>query len=322
MRTTHPIRGACVALLFLAGVVPAADTNALPAIPRESPIAYFRQLLVMTDAERSSELAGRPEAQRVGLQAKVDEYLALPASERELRLRATELRFYLLPLMRVSPEEREARLESVPENIRDLVADRLVQWALIPPTFRQQWLENEAALQLFSRMHPGSAANADELVGQLPTARVATMERDFARWQALSDGERAQLLRGFNHFFRLTAVEKKRTLRTLSEEERIAMQKALRKFDALPPSQREACVRGFHQFVLMPPSERARFMGNVDRWQAMSPEDREQWRSVVNQLAYQLAQRPPLPPGVEPVLVYDTPPLPIGFAPPAIVGTN
>lgn len=318
MRQVRHIRGACVALLFLASAVLAAETDASPVTQPASPIAYFRQLLVMTDGERFAELARRPESQRAGLQAKVDEYLVMPASDRELRLRATELRFYLLPMMRLSPEECEARLKSVPEDIRDLVTDRLVQWTLIPPSFRQQWVENEAALQLFSRMHPESPANANELIGQLPTARMAAMEKDFARWQALSDGERAQLLKGFNQFFQLTAVEKQRTLRTLSEEERLAMKKAIRTFENLPPTQREACVQGFQQFMLMPPSERAKFMKNVDRWQAMSPEDREEWRSVVDHLA----QMPPLPPGVEPVLVHDTPPLPIGFTPPVTARTN
>jgi hypothetical protein len=307
-----------VALLFLAGAAGAVETNRPPANKPGSPIAYFRELLVMSESERYAELFKRPEAQRVGLQAKIEEYAAMPATERELRLRATELRFFLMPLMRLSPGDREARLQDVPEDIRDVVEDRLAQWRLIPPSFQQQLLENQAALQLFSRMHPETAANADELIGQLPTARVAAMEEDFQRWQALSDGERIQLLRGFNHFFQLTAAEKERTLRALSSEERIAMEKTLKTFERLPPAQRAACVRGFQQFVLMPPGERAKFLKNADRWQSMSPEDREQWRMVVDQLS----QMPPLPPGVEPVLRPEMPPLPPGFEPALTVGTN
>ena len=313
MRRLPNIRGALAVFLLVSGVVAQAGTNAPPARTPASPIAYFRELLAMTEAERVAELAGRPESQRTALLTKVDQYAGMSASDRELRLRATELRYFLMPLMRLSPEESESRLESIPEDIRDLVEGRLVQWNLIPPDFRNQLLENQAALKLFSRMHPDSAPNADELIGQLPTPLVAEMEEEFARWQALTSAQRSRLLRGFNNFFQLTPVEQERTLRTLSIEERVAMEKTLRQFDSLPPAQRSACIQGFQQFMLMPPHERAKFMENVDRWQAMSPEDREEWRSVVRRLS-QI-------PGVEPVLV-QSPPLPLGFSPPVTAGTN
>jgi hypothetical protein len=305
-------------LLLLAGSALASDAASPPDPKPASPVAYFRELLVMSETERYAELAQRPEAQRHGLLAKIEEYLQLPATERELRLRATELRFFLLPMMRLDVEEQQARMASVPEDLRDLVQDRLTQWRLIPPSLQQQLLDNQAALQLFSRMHPETPANADELIGRLPTARVGEMEADFARWQALSAGERSQLLKSFRHFFELTTVERQRTLRTLSAEERLAMEKTLEQFETLPPRQREACVQGFQQFVLMPPGERAAFLRNADRWQAMSPEAREEWRTVV----HRLSQMPPLPPGVDPVLRPLTPPLPPGLEPSVVLGTN
>jgi len=318
MRGTLHIHRVPVALLFLAGLAFGSETNSPPSQPATSPVAYFRQLLVMTDSERAEELAKRPEAQRAGLEAKIEQYAAMPASERELRLRATELRYFLLPLMRLPPGEREARLHSVPDDIRDLVEDRLSQWTLIPPPFQEELLKNQATLQLFSRMNPESPATADELIRQMPASKAGEVEADFERWQALSQAQQHQLLKGFNSFFQLTPVEQERTLRTLSSEERLAMEKTLRQYDSLPPYQRTACIQAFQQFVLMPAGERAKFLRNADRWQAMTPEDRQQWRSVVNQLA----QMPPLPPGVEPVLIQDSPPLPPGFAPAVTATTN
>jgi len=313
------IKGATLALFFGVSSLVAADSTNSPPVPQPtSPVAYFRQLLAMTDAELGAELAKRPESQRAALTAKIQEYATMPASDRELRLRATELRFYLLPMMKLSETERSERLAQVPEEIRELVEDRLVQWYLVPPTFREEMLENQAALLLFSRMHPESPANADELVGPLPTAKVSGMEDEFAQWQALSPGQRSQLLRCFNHFFELTSNEKARTLQTLSDAERLAMEKTLKKFEGLPEYQRQACLRGFQQFLLMPPGEQARFLENVDRWQALSPEDREEWRTVVEQLS----QMPPLPPGVDPVFVRSPPPLPTGFVPPVTAQTN
>jgi len=173
MRGTLHIHRVPVALLFLAGLAFGSETNSPPSQPATSPVAYFRQLLVMTDSERAEELAKRPEAQRAGLEAKIEQYAAMPASERELRLRATELRYFLLPLMRLPPGEREARLHSVPDDIRDLVEDRLSQWTLIPPPFQEELLKNQATLQLFSRMNPESPATADELIRQMPASNCS-----------------------------------------------------------------------------------------------------------------------------------------------------
>src|ERR1019366_7847670 len=70
-----------------------------PLPPAQSPISFFRDLLAMNGAERKQALTNRsPEGQKLILD-KVREYESLPPDERELRLRVTELRWYLVPLM-------------------------------------------------------------------------------------------------------------------------------------------------------------------------------------------------------------------------------
>lgn len=290
-----------------------------PPLPKTiSPVAYFRELLVMSPAERAVEMSKRPAQQRAALNSKIEQYASMTPEDRELRLRATELRFFLLPLMRATPEERAAEIEHVPANIRDLVQDRLVQWNLIPPSFQEQLLQNQTTLLLFSRLNPTSDATADDLVNSLSISQQEAVADELQHWQTLPPAQQAQLLKGFTHFFALTPQEKDRTLRTLSQEERRAMEVTLNKFDTLPPSQRAACVRGFQQFASMPSTERIQFLRNVDRWQAMSPDERQEWRTVVDRLS----AMPPLPPGVDSVLAPQTPPLPIGFAPPVTAKTN
>ena len=79
----------------------AAATNVPPLPPVVlSPVEFFRQLLAMLPAERNSSLTNRTPEARARILAKVREYQALDPDERELRLRATELRWYLLPLLR------------------------------------------------------------------------------------------------------------------------------------------------------------------------------------------------------------------------------
>jgi hypothetical protein len=291
-----------------------AETSARPVPPPTSPVAYFRELLAMDAGELEAELARRPEAQRAPLQAKLEEYASLPADQRELRLRATELRYFLPPLFRMSPEARSNRLETVPADLRELIEHRLLQWTLMPPDFQRQLLENDAALRLFSRIHPETPPDAAELFLRPPPGQSELPAAQLEKWSALSLGEQTQLLASFQRFFLLTEEEKARTLRTLSPEEQQAMERTMQQFESLPAQQRAACIRGFQQFALMPPSERAQFLKNAEKWQAMTPEERQEWRDAVNSIA----TMPPLPPGVEPVLVFDTPPLPPGFVPPPV----
>ena len=70
-----------------------------------------------------NSLTNRPPEIRARILAKVREYQALDPDERELRLRATELRWYLMPLLREPPTNRAARLAQVPEDLRELVQD-------------------------------------------------------------------------------------------------------------------------------------------------------------------------------------------------------
>ena len=75
----------------------------------------------MTPAERENYLTNRPPEIRARILAKVREYEALDPNERELRLRATELRWYLLPLLHESPTNRAARLAAIPDDLQPLV---------------------------------------------------------------------------------------------------------------------------------------------------------------------------------------------------------
>jgi len=72
-----------------------------------SPVTFFRELLAMSPAERNNSLTNRTPEARARIMAKVREYQKLAPDERELRLRATELRWYLTPLFRTAPADRE-----------------------------------------------------------------------------------------------------------------------------------------------------------------------------------------------------------------------
>src|SRR4051794_15374769 len=100
-------------VLFLAALPspaqPVAVAPPLPSVPTlKSPVDRFRELLALSPMERRRSLTNRPiDLQRRTL-AKLREYDALSPNERQLRLQATELRWYLRPLMELSPTNRAA----------------------------------------------------------------------------------------------------------------------------------------------------------------------------------------------------------------------
>lgn len=245
----------------------------LPPIPQPtvSPVKFFRELLAMSPAERSRSLTNRPPEARARINEKVHEYLALNPNDRELRLRATELRWYLTPLFRTTPADRETRVAQLPEELRELVKSRLEQWDLLPPPLQKEFLDNDHTLHYFAS---GGTTNA-------------------------ASPEQQQLSEQFNQFFELTAEEKRQALGTLSEAERVAMEKTLQTFEQLPAQQRITCVRNYAKFAGMSGGERAEFLKNAEHWSQMSPQERRSWRDLVANVP----MLPPLPPAVPPNLI-------------------
>lgn len=265
-------------------------TNLLPPMPvAPSPVAFFRQLLVMSPLERKIALTNRPPEIRARIQAKVHEYLSLGPDERELRLRATELRWYLTPLLRVAPADRATRLALVPEDLRGLVTARLQQWDILPPPLKKEFLENDRTLRYFARVEPTNRAAASP--------------------------EQQKIADAFDRFFELNRKEKQQTLNTLSAAERSAMEKTLRTFDQLPPPQRATCVHNYAKFAGMSAAERTEFLANAEHWSKLTPAERQSWRDLVAHVPI----LPPLPGNGVPANFF--PALPPKIFPPS-VATN
>lgn len=269
-----------------------SGTNALPiqeAVPPfppgYSPVDLFRQLLAMTPEERDSYLAKRPPENRQRILNKIQEYLALDPDERELRLRATELRWYLLPLMRDPPARRDTDLSQVPDRIRDLVKSRLIQWEILPPELQQKFLENERAAHYLSSST--NSASEEESPANAPSGE------ELAQWKSLPENQRNIIANQFNEFFELTSDEKQQTLNTLSDAERAQMEKTLQAYADLSSDQRIECIRAFNEFADMNPQDRVEFLKNAERWSQMTPKERQAWRDLVEDVP----KWPPLPPG-------------------------
>ena len=251
---------------------------------------YFRQLLALSPAGRVQELAEKPEHMRKFLMDRLKEYDELTPEERELRLRVTDLRWYLRPLMDVAATNRVERLAKIPERDRKLVEERLQLWDNLPADLQKEVLEHEMIVGYVIHVETGPAAAKKGLPESMPLAWRNKFEQDLAKWHALPQPQRQRMVDNFHQFFELSEKEKAKTLSTLSETERHQMEKTLQEFEKLPSVQRQVCIDSFRKFANMTPDQQIQFLKNAERWQAMTPSERETWRTLVTKL-------PPLPPG-------------------------
>jgi hypothetical protein len=260
-----------------------------PSLP--SPVAAFRELLALDEAGRTQALETRSESQRRSIQAKLIEYDALPREERELRLRATELSWYLRPLLKANPAERPTLVAQVPAPLRSLVERRLASWDRLTPRAQQDFLRSDWALHYFLRLEISNPAEGRAQADRLEAESRRLLERELARWQALPPQQRQRTAEQFHQFFQLPFGEQVKTLNTVPAAEREKVQATLDAFGRLPAARRQATLEAFHRFANLPVAERIEFLRNANRWKEMSPEDRATWRRLVPEL-------PPVPPGL------------------------
>src|SRR5882724_4957982 len=170
----------------------------LPQAPPEfamvkSPVAAFRELLNMDPAERAKALADRPEETRKRILAKIREYKSLRPDECELRLKVTELGYYLRWLMRAPATNRAGQIALIPKGYRDLVQVRLVKWDRLSPAAQQKLLQNEAAIRAMTEMTNGVSTNAIPM-------RSLMLQNTISNWNRLPDKDKKELSENFDYF--------------------------------------------------------------------------------------------------------------------------
>jgi hypothetical protein len=271
-----------------------------PTLPAaRNPVDFFRELLALSPVEQRQQLASRflPEIQKL-LLAKIREYESLTPNQRELRLRSTELRWYLFPLMQMTATNRLHHLSLVPEELRASVESRLAAWDQVPPALQKELLEHETAIRLEAESRAG---------GEQPPVPIRPESRQqleiaLARWRSMPAEDREKLVQRFERFFTLNAQEQAAALESVSEPERQQIQQTLKTFARLTPVQRRESLHALYKYANLTAEERSQFLRDAERWKLMDPDQRQAWRDLVAKLGAQ----PPLPSSALP----GPPPLP------------
>ncbi len=280
-----------VLLLVTLGVA-GAQPAPLPPLPT-SPVTTFRMLLATNEAGRNQWLALHKPAQRQYLESKIAEFSALTPDERNARLQALQLRWYLPQLMKMSPADRAMRLAKILQPDRALLEGKLRTWTILPPPIRQDLLDNQLAISVFVSAKQGGTNDAG-LTG-LTAAKRKELEEQSQRLNELPEARRAQVIANYERFFGMPTQEQSQALRKLTPQETAQMQQTLTSFNQLSSEQRKEALAGFRKFSELSSIERAAFLQTAERWQAMSETDRENWRKMVARLRSAGAIPPPLP---------------------------
>ncbi len=263
----------------------------------KSPLEFFRKLLAMPTDERKTALAARSESSRPLLERKLAEYDAMDPGLRELRLQATELRFYLRPLLSLPANQRAISVAHMPAEYADLIKVRLAKWDALAPDTRREILENEWMMHAVLRYGPKFTAVS--VARNLPHPEARKAARQLQAWESLSADKRRQMIDRFNSFFSLNGGEQEQVLARLPEYQRAKVFATLDEIQQLPATARRACLASLQRFVSMSPAERIDFFSNVNQWRQLSPLERKSWRTVVQQFSGvpETDATPPLPPG-------------------------
>lgn len=272
----------------------------------KSPLEFFRKLLVMDASQRQVALAKRSDASRKVLERKLDEYDAMAPGLRELKLQATELRFYLHPLLTLPARQREISVAHIPEKFSALVKTRLEQWDMLAAETRREIVEKEWMLHAVLRYGPKFTAVA--VAQNLPAAEAERLTRQLHAWESLSPEKRRQMIHQFNGFFSLNTGEQEDVLARLPEYQRVKVFATIEEIQVLPEAKRQECLDALQRFAGMSPVQRIAFFSNAAQWRQLSDLEQKSWRTVVKHFsaAADPGEGPPLPPGFG-----EAPPAPI-----------
>ena len=257
-----------------------------------SPVELFRMLLGTNAAGREAWLALKPANSRATIEAKLREYEVMTPEQREQKLRASQISWYLPALMKMPATDRAAVLAAIPEEDRKVIEMRLGQLSILPPPLFTQIATNQGLLLMINTGQKGGS----NILAQVSPDRRRLAEQVYPVWKKLLE---------------LPPSARTKPLDKLTAADRANMELALGKLGKLTGEERAQAYAGFKKFAELSASEREAFLNSAERWRAMNEKDREVWRKMAAAL-----QRPiPSLPVPRPLLIP-------GRAPASLLTTN
>jgi hypothetical protein len=240
------VKRLAIICILLSPLIRAAELTD-PPMPDTSPIAEFREWLKATPTQRTEALAARHPQNRKILEEKISQYLSLSEEERERRLDASELRWYLRTLMEQPVDVRAARLEKAPEHLRKTIQERLKLWDAVPLNAQKKILENELTieqktiqdyLQEFFKL---PEQKQEKALNSFQPRERSEISKTLTVFRQLPPGERSKTTAAFSKFAtmgrdeRLVFLNKVNRWKAMSPEAKDEWRQVVKEVPAMPP---------------------------------------------------------------------------------------
>lgn len=239
----------------------------------QSPVSHFRTILLKEKSERESFVIRQTPPVQSVLRRKIKEYEAMPATEREFRLTATELHYYLDPIFVDNRPVSTQSISGIPPHLK-VYANRAVGfWNQLETAHRDLLLSKKEAVSYLV----GISYRSKTLESLTP--------KPSKEWN------------GLYHFLLLSEENQEKFCRYHGLQISPEMNELLGYLNKLDMEKRKRCAHAFVCYLSFPSDLKNRFQSGVNDWAAKKPYERSIWREIAGK--YPKINPVPFPPGMQ-----------------------
>ena len=254
---------------------------------KPSPVEKFRHLLNVNPSELESELDTFPKETRSRINAKISEYRELSVEQRHQKLMATELRWYLPPLLNIDQETRDLHLKKLDPGLANVILQRLKTWDSLPDELKSSSLKSGLIIGHLSKaplQNPPLPNTARTEVVTSVTAHSApklpsTSEDGKSVDKAIPvSQERLQRLQAY---FEMSQEAKNATLKDASVMNDPIFISRLNWLENMPEVLRERVLSHLIRFQDLSNKEKKAFGQSIKTWNRLPKSEKQALRNLV-----------------------------------------
>jgi hypothetical protein len=247
-----------------------------------SPVEKFRLLLEASSSELKAELDAYPEETRSKISVKIAEYRKLSVENRRQKLTATELRWYLPPLLNVDQDTRDFHLKKLEPGLAEVIHQRLMTWDSLPEDLKSSSSKSSLIIGHLSKapsLNPPlptpSASGTVASAPKLPKVPGTSVSVNAA---APVSQERLQRLKAY---FEMNQEAKNATLKDASLMSDSIFMSRLNWLETMPDQLRERVLSHLIRFQELSAEEKKDFGRSIKTWNRLPQPEKEALRNLV-----------------------------------------
>ena len=255
-----------------------------------SPVEKFRLLLEASSSELNSELDTYPEETRSRIRLKITEYRKLSVEKRRQKLVATELRWYLPPLLNVDQETRDLHLKKLEPILANVIYQRLLTWDTLPEDLKSSSSKSSLIIGHLSKapsLNPplpnpsasGTLASAAQPSSQnTPSLPGAPGNSGSVKASNPVSEERLQRLQAY---FGMSQEAKNATLKDASLMSDSIFMSRLNWLETMPEQLWERVLSHLIRFQELSAEEKKAFGQSIKTWNRLPQAEKQAMRNLV-----------------------------------------